>query len=659
LQAEDVRLVRARWDVEMLLRESARDFLALAADVAQVAAPAGQPRLKLDAVLDEASKSPVISDASHNTARDTLQFVLSQVSGKQKPQFVIALDAKGRVVSRAGDEKADKQWGDDLSGYFLVKDALRGYLRDDLWLLGEELYRVAAAPVIERARDAYVGAVVIGHKVDLTLAKDLDERVEARVAFFVQGQPVATSISTPITKDISAEFAKRRAELDARDADGRLIPQKPFTVTAGAQAYEVAIRRLPGEVGAQDGFYAVFAERPAAVGFLGTLGAITKDDISLGRFPWIPLGAGFVVVVLFGMVLMWLEADRPLRRLVGDAVVLGKGEASTLTEDRHKGKFGSIARSVNIALEKLVRESRAAKKDLGAVLGPPPEDGIFGASAPRTSGQVGVPRPSFPPPVAPASYDMPPPPAALAGGSAGGAGDFDFGVPPPPESMPLSPPMMPPAAPPLLPFTTPRPPPPPILPRAITPPPLPAFEPYHAISPSQVSIATRPLGSPMSIPPMVPEGAARGLAKPQAIPRITSALMPASPVDDDFMGPPVDDDLLKPVPAPPVPTEPLRRPVGAAGADFGGATVVADPAEDLLRQTASEEESAFRQVFAEFVDLKERCGETIDGFTYEKFSVKLRQNRDQLISKYSCRSVRFQVYVKDGKAALKATPVKG
>jgi hypothetical protein len=28
------------------------------------------------------------------------------------------------------------------------------------------------------------------------------------------------------------------------------------------------------------------------------------------------------------------------------------------------------------------------------------------------------------------------------------------------------------------------------------------------------------------------------------------------------------------------------------------------------------------------------------------------------MGKYNCKSVKFQVYVKDGKAALKATPVK-
>ena len=32
-------------------------------------------------------------------------------------------------------------------------------------------------------------------------------------------------------------------------------------------------------------------------------------------------------------------------------------------------------------------------------------------------------------------------------------------------------------------------------------------------------------------------------------------------------------------------------------------------------------------------------------------------NRDQLISRFGCKGVKFQVYVKDGKAALKATPV--
>lgn len=71
-----------------------------------------------------------------------------------------------------------------------------------------------------------------------------------------------------------------------------------------------------------------------------------------------------------------------------------------------------------------------------------------------------------------------------------------------------------------------------------------------------------------------------------------------------------------------------------------------------------DEERHFQDVFREFVATRERCGEPADGLTYDKFKAKLLKNKEQLVQKYSCKSVRFQVYVKDGKAALKATPVK-
>ena len=49
--------------------------------------------------------------------------------------------------------------------------------------------------------------------------------------------------------------------------------------------------------------------------------------------------------------------------------------------------------------------------------------------------------------------------------------------------------------------------------------------------------------------------------------------------------------------------------------------------------------------------------EPVEGLTFEKFAVKLRQSREQILRQHNCRAVRFHVYVKDGKAALKATPV--
>ncbi|RKH58662.1 MXAN_5187 family protein [Corallococcus llansteffanensis] len=82
------------------------------------------------------------------------------------------------------------------------------------------------------------------------------------------------------------------------------------------------------------------------------------------------------------------------------------------------------------------------------------------------------------------------------------------------------------------------------------------------------------------------------------------------------------------------------------------------PGGNSAAAVALSEEQHFQDVFREFVTTRERCGELADGLTYDKFVQKLRKNKEQLVTKYACKTVRFQVYVKEGKAALKATPVK-
>jgi hypothetical protein len=72
----------------------------------------------------------------------------------------------------------------------------------------------------------------------------------------------------------------------------------------------------------------------------------------------------------------------------------------------------------------------------------------------------------------------------------------------------------------------------------------------------------------------------------------------------------------------------------------------------------SPEEAHFQEVFQQFLATRAQCNEPSDGLTFEKFAAKLRKNREQLMQKYNCKSVRFQVYIKDSKAALKATPVR-
>jgi len=74
--------------------------------------------------------------------------------------------------------------------------------------------------------------------------------------------------------------------------------------------------------------------------------------------------------------------------------------------------------------------------------------------------------------------------------------------------------------------------------------------------------------------------------------------------------------------------------------------------------TGAPDEAEWQDVFQEFVATKQQCGESVDGFSYEKFVERLRKNRDALVQRHGAKRVKFGVYVKDGKAALKANPIK-
>jgi hypothetical protein len=65
----------------------------------------------------------------------------------------------------------------------------------------------------------------------------------------------------------------------------------------------------------------------------------------------------------------------------------------------------------------------------------------------------------------------------------------------------------------------------------------------------------------------------------------------------------------------------------------------------------------WRAVFQDFVSLKQQCGESTEGFSYEKFEQTLTKKNDDLLTRTGAARVKFSVYVKDGKAALKASPI--
>ncbi len=94
--------------------------------------------------------------------------------------------------------------------------------------------------------------------------------------------------------------------------------------------------------------------------------------------------------------------------------------------------------------------------------------------------------------------------------------------------------------------------------------------------------------------------------------------------------------------------------------DEDATTVATVPAEVMAQATGSalDENAEWRVVYQNFIRIKKQCSEPTEGLSFEKFSVTLRRNRDQLAEKHGVKRVKFSVYVKEGRASLKATPMK-
>ena len=550
VEEEHNRLAVACGVVDILLFDDARNRVDLAASFGRTD--------EIIKALESAGAANALDEARMKGVRDIGEKIMKGIRGRT-PDFAMLIDKRGRVVARIKLDEND--FGDTMAGRPLVDDALAGYLRDDLWTQNGTMYFVSAAPVIKRDPPVtYVGAVVLGHKVTSEFAQKLVNGLNVDLGFYLGNDDVAGS------KTLAFDHPKMIKSLGAlKEADrGKDCQQsRPIELRANNEDYTGLVARLPGEAQSRQAFYTVVIKRPAAVGFMGTLKVVRKSDLAFESFPWILVGGGLLVSLAIGIGLMWVESDRPLRKLAGDAVRLAKGDKERLSEDDHGGKYGSIARSVNIHIDKLGRDAKSARTNLDSLLGPAPEGGLGTIDL-----LAGVP-PSRPGGPAPAAA---PPPS-----------DFKFNDPgkaiatPPPRPSPM---------------------------RAPTPPPTP----------------------PRGVAPTTPRAVAAAAALP----------------------PPADLEEIT-----------VARPSEVMAAARGPAMLGLD--DDILggdSQVTANVDPYFKQVYDQFIAVKQSCNESTAGLSYQKFSEKLIKNRDDLMAKTGCKEVRFTVYVKDGKAALKATPVK-
>lgn len=340
--------------------------------------------------------------------------------------------------------------------------------------------------------------------------------------------------------------------------------------------------------------------------------------------------------VLTGKAPLALAKSFPLDGAEGARVVL-VAESATLTTLAGVQKTGLM---LLLALLALAIPVLVLLPSGAAAAAPAREPAVSEPRAPAPEELPAGQNPFEPAPVQPAAPPPPPPaPEPLA-----------FAPPPPPAPVAAEPAAPPPDD---FPFGAPPPPPPPA--------PTSNTNPFGAERETQVVPLPAP-AAPENIfgePPPPPAPAE------QPFDPFAAAALQSGPVDmpsgEATVTAAVPEELLR---AAARPSNPMAVPLPAPATEQ---TVVSQVPEELLRAStrrpampapANPEEAHFQDVFQQFLATRAQCNEPSDGLTFDKFAVKLRKNKDQLVQKYNCKSVRFQVYVKDGKAALKATPVR-
>jgi hypothetical protein len=353
------------------------------------------------------------------------------------------------------------------------------------------------------------------------------------------------------------------------------------------------------------------------MGFLS--GADDKDKQTV---PKALIAVVVLLGILFGIGFSVLEHTLPMGQMAKQAARLKKGEIDLLQLASFRGGYRPIAQDLNAGIERVAEKGGGAPRkqaDLESILGPVPAQPSMSAFSFPMAGDQSSPAIN---PARITGPGMPPP----SGSRPGLVMSNNGGVAPPPAGGP------------------PRPPPPfgreaPSKPAFVPPAGFPARE-----APSK----------PNFVPGGGPGGGPGGATPPPPVPHAG----PAGQVG--LQRPNTAPTHVAPLPAP---TSSPGIPDLAGEDDREEATKVAAVSHDVMAAASGQHPSGaeageWLAVYEDFIRTKKQCGEPTDGLTFEKFQHTLKKNRDALIQRHGCKRVRFSVYVKEGRASLKATPVK-
>jgi hypothetical protein len=608
-QLEGQRLDRAQYAAEQMLKTDAHRWIDYVAKLGRDAVIAES--------LDSATRNAGEAKMLHETVRSRLRVLVPDLAGIGV-ETLVALDGNGKVVARLGEREGE--FGDNVGGAEVLSDALRGYLSDDVWGASGKLRRVAAAPVLSKTRDRIVGAVYVGAETGKRLAEVWKKNLGVEVAVLLKKQVLSSTMSDALLTELPDLIESHKNEM----AEAKRTRALPFMV--GSDRLLAVGAPFAGQANEQDAYYVLLGKKGAASNPWALLSSTTAEDLKWNNFPWLQLAGGLLGLLGIGLLLQHFEVESPLLRLRKELRRVADGDLHKMDDTTFHGKFGGIARDVNAAIERFTHStasqrndgsrSEISRQDFNAILdSPAAESGGFELkSSPFIPSAPPPPPPAFgaAPPFAPPPFGSPPgpvsdpwksPPMPSAPGAPGGFTSYDRGAPPQlVENLPRTP------APRLV---SPAPPPPP---------------------PIAARIPLSPSGFPR---PSMPFAAAPSVGNLAPVPGPSSA---RGDVEED--------------------SAPQRRPYDAELSDDTTSQLPSEEKTRALDKAVDPEEAHIREVFADYVSARRETGESVHALTLEKFRVKLEANRQQLVTKYACRTARFSVYIKDGKAAIKATPVR-
>ncbi|MBI4917399.1 MAG: hypothetical protein HY825_16290 [Acidobacteria bacterium] len=615
---------------EITASEPLREAMAPLATLSVLAPPEAAPAAAAAAPGGPASAAPAGAAVPMNEEQIRRQIgVVKGVLGdllktkveELRQPFLLALNRRGEVVGGQGSFPPPEAGGTEfgLYGFPSIRAVLRGFERDDIWLVRIKgkpyLYQIAGRPVVHQGK--YLGAIILGREIDNEFAEEIREgsRLNAQLFFFAAGKVVAKSVR--VTSTQTADAKAPVAEVDplevvktvSREAKDWMAyaKDKARPIVAVGQGFRGVFAPIRGEAVRGGAGYMVLRPVVAVASPWAVLKSASKQGLSK-----VPVG-GIVAICLgaFVLAMLWifLERDRPLMYFRKQAAILKGKENDRFNAYQFRGKYRQIALDVNAAMDKTVKAvagaARASGPEVAQILGPTAGGLNLGGQPIAGFDDEEDARKAAEPVAAPSRVDL-----GILG--AGAPPAIPVAPPPPPFALPSSTSVPPPA----------------VLMRQLSPSPSPL-----PAAPLAASPLPGRLPPPAPTPPM-----SAALSRAAAAAAAPLDMAEPQPLDMDALEEAAPEGYDEPTRVVPIPGDLLEAAQGKV-----------DPSE--------KRESDLRKLFNDFRSTKVQCGESVEGLTFDKFKASVDKSRSAILQKQKCKDVQFSVYVKAGKAALKATPI--